>query len=431
VISPARRISFDLLYKIDSGRVFSDNVLNSDIMYTVDVRDRHLITEIVYGTLRRKSLLDYILARASSKPWEDVETGTKVLLRMSLYQLWFMDRIPDHALVNDAVELSKVLLRGNIYRYLNGILRQLARTPPWKDESFLNETPKYIQVSLPKWLWNRWKQRYGEDTASEYAESLNNPPTHALRMDKVTDVSRFPFTVHPSDIVPGAFIGNKIKEEKYRNFYSNMSFQDEASQLIPHLFGDLRGGIVWDACAAPGGKTAVLCENMSGSGRVVASDISRKRMGRLRDMLDRSRSRAEILVADAKGPLPFRVGFDAVIADVPCSGLGTLRRNPEIKWRFRSSDLPRLQKNQLSIIESVSNNVRLGGRMIYSTCSTEPEENEAVVGAFLDMHHDFRIVRPSNPSGIDALLCKDCMVRTFPSTRRWDGLFAVLMMRYR
>jgi 16S rRNA (cytosine967-C5)-methyltransferase len=427
VISPARRICFRLLSQIESRGVYSDAALNSKLMETADHRNRHLITEIVYGTLRWQSRLDYILAGVSSRPWSDVETEVKILLRMSLYQMWHMDRIPDHALVNDAVELAKKHLKRGIDRFLNGILRHLTRNRPWEDKRNLQDEPKWIRVSLPQWLWKRWAERYGENMAMKYAEALNTPPLAALRLGSDPGIGKLSFRVYPSDLVPGAYIRITGAGETIREDPEPLPFQDEASQLIPHLLGPIRGWRLWDACAAPGGKTAVLCDKSGQSGMVVASDRSREKARRLAQTL--KSSHPFVLVADASIPSPFRAQFDAVVVDVPCSGLGTLRRNPEIKWRFCQSDLPSLQKNQLNILNSVSENVRPGGKLLYSTCSTEPEENEQVVEGFIKEHPGYRIERPAYPNGIHAWTGSDSMVRTFPGTRLWDGLFAALMVR--
>ncbi len=432
MISPARSISYDLLLKIERDLIFSDDALHSEIMETVPVRDRQLITEIVYGTLRWQSRLDFMLAGVSSRSWSDIQTEARILLRMSLYQMWHMDRIPDHALVNDAVELAKKYLKRGIDRYLNGILRHLGRSRPWEHSGNIPEAPQWIQVSLPRWLWKRWLHRYGRNAAEEYAVSLNIPPRHTFRLGRNDDAENFPFKIRPSDLVPGSFIRESGPDEKKMDGHAPLAYQDEASQLIPHLLGDIRGWTVWDACAAPGGKTAILCDKLGLEGMVVASDSSRKRILRVVDSLKNCRTaKYGIIVADAGLPAPFRKLFDAVVVDAPCSGLGTLRRNPEIKWRFRKSDFSCLQKNQLNILNSVSENVRSGGRLLYSTCSTEPEENEQVVERFLAGHSDFRIEKPAYPAGIHSWTGSDGMVRTFPSVRIWDGFFAALMVRFR
>ena len=432
MISPARLISYNLLLQIERDRIFSDDALHSEIMETVAVRDRQLITEIVYGTLRWQSRLDFLLAGVSSRSWSDVEMEARILLRMGLYQMWHMDRIPDHALVNDAVELAKKYLKRGIDRYLNGILRFLSRSRPWEESRQIQDAPQWIQVSLPRWLWKRWVRRYGPNVAEEYAVSLNVPPRTTLRLGRNYDAENFPFKVRPSDLVPGTFIRESEPDEKKRGGRAPLAYQDEASQLMPHLLGDISGCTVWDVCAAPGGKTAILCDRVGLEGMVLASDRSRKRILRVVDSLRDCRSaKYGIIVADAGLPAPFRKLFDAVVVDAPCSGLGTLRRNPEIKWRFRKSDFPLLQKNQLNILNLVSENVRSGGRLLYSTCSTEPEENEQVIERFLAGHSDFRTEKPAHPAGIHSWTGSDGMVRTFPSTRLWDGFFAALMVRFR
>lgn len=427
MISPARRICYFLLSQIESGRLFSDDALNSEGMERLDVRDRHLATEIVYGTLRWQGMLDYILSRHSSRPWAQVQPELKILLRMSLYQLWHMDRIPDHALVNDAVELAKKKLGKGTERFLNGILRNLTRSRPWQAPEFTSEAPPWLQVSLPKWLWERWLQRYGEEPAREYALSLNKPPQIALRYYGNTDSQSLPAGVEPSDLVPGAFIGRSHEQPQGTPM---LHYQDEASQLIPHLLGNISGFRMWDACAAPGGKSAILCSNCGNEGHVIASDL---RLGKAaamaRFLRETDSARAGVIVADAAHPAPFRICVDAGLADVPCSGLGTIRRNPEIKWRFRPEMFPQIARRQQAILHQVAQSIRAGGRLLYSTCSTEPEENEQVVQSFLADHGDFQLQQPDFPVGIERWIGPDRFVRTYPSTRGWDGFFAALLFR--
>jgi 16S rRNA (cytosine967-C5)-methyltransferase len=428
MISPARTLSFKLLKQIESHRLFSDDALHSEAMEPLDVRERRLTTEIVYGTLRWQGTLDYVLANLSSRPWKDVSPGARILLRISLYQMWKMDRMPDYALVHDAVELAKRELGKGIDGYINGILRRLTRTRPWNDGGFLQNAPGWVKQSLPEWLWGRWTQRFGEKPAEDFALSLNQPPQSAGRMDFSSETEPIPSKAVSSDLVPGALIRTGDEEDS-----TLFQAQDEASQLIPHLLGpNLQGWRIWDACAAPGGKTAILSKLCGKSGHVTASDLRLDRILRLFRLCKRSDARTvDILVADACRPSPFRSLFDAVFADAPCSGLGTLRRNPEIKWHFRPEEFAALQKKQKQLLHCASESVRAGGRLLYSTCSTEPEENELVVQSFLSAHKDFILERPVNPPGIDEWIGPDNMVRTFPSTRLWDGFFAALMVRHK
>jgi len=434
MISPARRLTYQILHQIETRRLFSDDALNSSEMERLGIRDRHLTTEIVYGTLRWRGLLDHVLSKSSSRPWREVEPGAKILLRMSLYQMWRMDRIPDHALVHDAVELGKRELGRGLDRFLNGVLRSLARTRPWKESELLKTAPAWIRVSMPRWLWKRYVARYGEHAAEEYALALNLPPRAALRLtEKAGDTSKFPFEAVPSEYVPDAYVAAATgrKNDSIESNGISYRFQDEASQLIPHLLGAwVPGKRIWDACAAPGGKSAILSRLCGDSGRVIASDIHPERIPRLKAAMREARAfNTEVLVADAGKSAPFRCRFDAVLADVPCSGLGTLRRNPEIKWNFAPDKLAVLQQTQNRILHRVSEAVEAGGRLLYSTCSTEPEENEEVIGYFMETHPDFRLERPAGPPGIDSWIGKDQMVRTFPSARLWDGFFAALLVR--
>jgi 16S rRNA (cytosine967-C5)-methyltransferase len=431
--SPARILCYKLLNSIESRRLFSDDALNSEVMLRLEVRDRHLTTEIVYGTLRWQALLDYILAGISARSWGDVAVEVKILLRMSLYQMWQMDRIPEYALVNDAVEIAKRHHRKGIDGFVNGVLRSLARTHPWENKDFLQNAPDWIRASIPQWLWDRWSARYGKCMAMKYALSLNSSPQMALRLTEIAPGPEvLPFKVAESNLVPGAYIRSEndiaqLPAEKDAEYFK---IQDEASQLIPHLLDPQPGWMVWDACAAPGGKSAILSKICGHKGRVIASDLRKERIRRLIKFMQNSGAEnTDVLIADASSSPPFRKVFDGVLVDAPCSGLGTLRRNPEIKWRFHSQEFNALQKIQIQILHHASESIRMGGRLLYSTCSTEPEENEQVIQSFLGTHRHFQIMKPDHPPGIEIWTGRDLMVRTFPSQYLWDGFFAALMTR--
>jgi 16S rRNA (cytosine967-C5)-methyltransferase len=276
---------------------------------------------------------------------------------------------------------------------------------------------------LPEWLWRRWADRFGESAAFAYASSLNKHPQSAFH---VLDGEAVKPEIEciPSDLVPGALIRVSAPE----NNPAGLHYQDEGSQLIPYLLGASEGWKVWDSCAAPGGKTAILKKICGTSGSVIASDLKCERIVRLRELM----RDPLLLAADAGKPSPFRASFDGALVDVPCSGLGTLRRNPEIKWRFNPNDFFHLQQAQKRILEAVSEAVKVGGNLLYSTCSTEPEENEQVVDDFLKKKPGFRKATPASPCGprgIDKWIRSDGYVCTFPSERLWDGFFAALLVR--
>jgi len=408
--APARKVSFHLLCRITIEGAFSDYALRTREVDGLSERDRNLTTEIVYGTLRWQGWLDVSLSRASSRPLDEIDPRLLVLLRMSVYQMSRMDRIPDRAVVHDAVEIARAAVGKGSDRFVNAVLRRIGLQRPWQDPAFEESLADAARVSLPEWLWRRWSARFGREAALAYARTLLAPPRRAVR------AAEAPPGFESSPLVPGAW----LEMPGAPPTRDAAAFQDEASQLIPHLFGDLEGRTVWDACAAPGGKTSALVDLAGRHGHVVASDLRLPRVP--------PAGSAGFLVADAAAP-PFRVRFDAVLADVPCSGLGTLRRNPEIKWRLAESDLQRLSLLQGAIVRAVAGTVGPGGRLLYSTCSTEPEENEDVVETFLGGVPGFRRMRPETPAGIGAWIDPSGSVRTFPSEHRWDGFFAALMIR--
>ncbi|NWG14232.1 MAG: hypothetical protein HXY20_11925 [Acidobacteria bacterium] len=425
VISPARRLAFEALLQIEAGKAHSDDLLNSEKIEKLDPRDRNLATELLCGVLRWKGRLDHVLSQASSRPWESIDGAVQCVLRIGLYQMWHMDRVPDYAAVSSAVETVRRHGPRGSDGFVNAILRRMSRERPWTRSDFVSRLPAWVQVSLPEWLWKRWSARYGDDRAAEYALALNRPPQASFRLlAPGLQGARTGWTA--SGIVPGAFVA----EAQVRDLPADALLMDEASQLVPFLIGARQGWRVWDACAAPGGKTEILRELVSPGGYVVSGDSSIRRILLLKHRLGGTGSLADmIVVADAGARPPFRTQFDAVLVDAPCSGLGTLRRNPEIKWRLREDLLAHFHRRQSEILHSACQVVRPGGRILYATCSTEPEENETVVAGFLHRHTDFGRIRPEGPAGIGAWVGADGFVRTFPSVRAWDGFFAALLVR--
>ncbi len=423
--SPARRAAFEVLSRVEIHNGYSDNALRIASVESLQQRDRNLVTSIVYGTLRWRSQLDWILAAASSRPWEEVEAEVKVVLRMSLLQMWRLDRVPDYAVVSDAVDLIRSRGMHRAAGFANAVLRAAARRRWWTDPGFEESLPAACRACLPEWLWNRWVRRYGEQVAMRFALSLNEPPRAAFRIPAGSPAPAIPPDAIPSEVVPGAYFASE-------ELSPDLQVMDEASQLIPYLPGVEPGWMVWDACAAPGGKSSIFLELVGDTGSVVSSDARVDRARFMRDVLNAARrggkGKERILVADARRP-PFRKKFDAVLADAPCSGLGTLRRNPEIKWRLSEDRLPKYQALQLEILRSVSTAVAPGGRLLYSTCSTEPEENEQVVAQFLASNPGFVQLAPATPPGARPFVDESGFLRTFPGTRLWDGFFAALFAR--
>jgi 16S rRNA (cytosine967-C5)-methyltransferase len=325
LISPARQIAFDVLKKVHEGGYASDLLLQRSAQ--LDSRDSGLASEIVFGCLRFQAQLDYLIARRVPR---QPELEARIALRMGIYQLRYLDRIPPHAAVGESVELVKRAHKASAAGLVNAILRKTDRQPvPWPDRA--------TSLSMPAWLLEKWDAQFGRDTTDRIAAAFLQPAE--------------------------SFVA------------STGRIQDIGAQSIVPLLDLQPGQTFLDLCAAPGNKTAQAIEL---GVRAVACDVHWHRLKQMRD-LDCSR-----VVLDGTRPLPFRAGldgirFDRILVDAPCSGTGTLGRNPEIKWRLKPSDLVELHAKQLALVRQALEHLCPGGRLLYSTCSLEKEENELVV----------------------------------------------------
>lgn len=344
----ARQAAFGALLAIDRG-AWSAEALAAKSTH-LEARDAALASDIVFGTLRRRGQLDATLAPFSKRPVDRLDPAVRIALEMALYQIRFLDRVPDHAAVNDSVELVRRAGKTSASAFVNAILRRALREPA--------EVPDTL--STPPWLFGRWVAQYGESTAIGIACASLQPPERFIRVGAASP----PSGAEPTDI-PGCYRLESGDPGAYR-------FQDIGSQAVVPLL-QLRPGMSFlDLCAAPGNKTAQALETPL---RAVACDLHP--------------SRARILLAlgipivalDAARPLPFSTRFDRILVDAPCSGTGTLARNPEIKWRLQPADIADLQTRQIAILRNALTQLAPEGLLVYSTCSLEREENEAVVEA--------------------------------------------------
>jgi len=320
LISPARQIAFDTLRKVSHGGYASDLLLQRSAQ--LDSRDAALASEIVFGCLRYQAQLDYLISRRVPRP---PELEVQIALRMGIYQLRYLDRIPPHAAVGESVELVKRLGRAPAAGLVNAILRKTDRTPvPWPDRA--------TELSMPLWLLQKWDRQFGPETSNKIAAAFLQPAqSYIASTGRTQDIG--------------------------------------AQSVVPLL--DLHAGQTFlDLCAAPGNKTAQAIQQ---GVRAVACDIHLHRLKQMRDL------NCPLVVLDGAQPLPFRTKFDRILVDAPCSGTGTLGRNPEIKWRLKPSDLFHLHSKQVALLRQALEHLCPGGRLVYSTCSLEMEENELVI----------------------------------------------------
>jgi len=445
VVSPARDAAFDILLRVEQKAAYASELLHSSPrLARLSPADRALCTELVMGVLRWQSRLDHTLADLISRPLARLDREVLLALRLAAYQLIFLQRIPSHAAVNDSVELVKRKRKRSAAPFVNAILRRL-RTNPLSPEPVLAPgtatVPDLAQLdSHPLWLVERWAIRFGLDKAARICSyDQQVPPTAVHLLDPAAEGELREAGVEMS---PGLLLraarrikaGDVTATAAFRD--GRVTLQDEASQLVACLVP--RGNRLLDCCAAPGGKTALLAAR-NPNATVIAADLHPQRASAMRRRLASvpARDRIRIVAADMTQP-PFGRTFDSILADVPCSGTGTLARHPEIKWRLEARDLADLHARQVRILASALDQLAPGGRLLYSSCSLEPEENEDVVREVVGRGPRFKLLhcgaelhrlRKSGEllwSDVDSLLDEN-LLRTLPGVHPCDGFFAALI----
>jgi len=347
-VSPARALAFDILLAVERGGYASD--LLAARAAPLESRDAGLASEIVFGVLRYRAQLDQIIA-LHARPKLDLEI--RLALRIGVYQLRHLQRVPRHAAVSESVELVKRARKRSAAAVVNAVLRKVTRQPvEWPDRA--------TALSHPEWMLARWEAQYGAETAERIALANLQPPETFVRAPDAAPSDRMEATE-----IPGCFRLVTGSVEGFR-------IQDIGSQSIVPLLRLQPGQTFLDLCAAPGNKTAQALEL---GVTAVACDIHSRRLERLRTL------GIPLLVLNGTMPLPFGRRFDRILVDAPCSGTGTLARNPEIKWRLSASDLRLLHDRQTALLRNALGALASGGVLVYSTCSLEHEENEDVVRA--------------------------------------------------
>jgi 16S rRNA (cytosine967-C5)-methyltransferase len=451
-VSPARAAAFDILLRVERESSYAADLLHSQAHASLSTPDHALATELVMGVLRWRSRLDAEIRTASSQPLYKLDIEILIALRLALYQFLWLDRVPQRAALYESVELVKRARKRSAAPFVNAVLRKLS-TAPRKPDIFAedqNSSPEALASALaqPLWLVERWAREYGLSAAQQICNHNQSVPTAAIRLRTPTaerQLNQEGITLLPGCLLASARrvqAGDVAKTQAFRT--GQIVIQDEASQLVAALVGRdvLKGGSrVLDCCAAPGGKTLALADH-NPTATITAVELHSHRARLLQRLLRAHASQPgqiQIVSADAQH-LPLSLRFDRVLADVPCSGTGTLARNPEIKWRLGINDLPELHERQAAILRSAMARVAPGGRLVYSTCSLEKEENENVVEQTLSEDHSFRLLdcRPEldrlkasgqltwpNP----ASLTRGSYLRTLPGVHPCDGFFAATLER--
>jgi 16S rRNA (cytosine967-C5)-methyltransferase len=423
-ISPARAAAFDILLRIENTDAYASELLHSSRFAKLSPLDHGLLTELVMGVLRWRTVLDKGIANHLAQSLAKLDKEVLTALRLGIYQLLFLDRIPVHSAVNESVELVKQARKRSAAGMVNAVLRKIDKGSRDRNVS-----------SHPDWLVERWTRTYGEDAAKQIcAYDLVTPKT-TIRSDSpavIEELERGGIQLKPATFLAKAFAAESDITQTKAFRERRLIIQDEASQLVALLVG--QGTAILDCCAAPGGKTRIMAEQNPDS-VVVALELHPHRAALLRKLV--AADNVRVIAADAR-QVPLDKKFDRVLVDAPCSGTGTLARNPEIKWRLKVEDITRLQAYQLEILSAAMNHVAPHGRLIYSTCSLEPEENERVVEEALAANPELRVVssreelqrlkdnRELMVDDLDSLLSGPYL-RTISGVHPSDGFFAAIL----
>lgn len=447
-MTSSRLAAVRVLIALDTGRTTLSAEVERERPDLADRRDQALFLELAAGVTRWRAELDARIGAYAARPVQDMEPEVRAVLRAAAYQLHHLERIPDHALVHESVEIVRALRRARATGFVNAVLRNMIRgrrqpapLPPRPADPRDTEAARsYLSVTLshPRWLVTRWLDRVGFEASEQWCRFNNSSPEITVRpinggpADLLTRLENEHVAAAPSQFVPGAIrlppgsLGRLSASTR-----QGLLIQDEGSQLVAMLAGARPGELVLDACASPGGKTLILLSAVAATGTVIAGDIRPARVALLRSTLERAGQPPRVLTLDAEEPLPFGPAFDRVLLDAPCSGLGTLRRDPDIKWQRHAEDLPRLAAAQLRMLEHAARVVRRGGAIVYATCSSEPDENEHVVDQFLARSPDFGLGRLDPAHALPAartMIDARGMLHSSPA-QGLDAFFAALLVR--
>jgi 16S rRNA (cytosine967-C5)-methyltransferase len=450
VIAPARVAAYEILSAVSAGNADLPTAIAVARSGLRDDRDRALAAEIASGVQRWRAALDHLIVEFSKRAISRLDPEIVEILRLSAYQLLHLTRVPASAVVDDAVNLAGRAGKRSAAGFVNAVLRTISRRrnslplpprPASPNDGAAVLDYFSITLSHPRWLAARWLDRLGFETAEAWLQFNNTPGPLTLRANRlrmtpeelVERLAADDVRVHPAAFAPDGF----LVDEGYPLRGPGLDegwfvVQDEASQLVTLLAGEHPPLRVLDACASPGGKTSALASAMAGRGLLVASDLRDRRVNLLRRTVAASgAANVRLVQADLMRPLPFGSPFDCVLIDAPCSGLGTLRRDPDIRWRRGEAELASLAATALTMLRHAAAMVAEGGRLIYATCSSEPEENEGIVGAFLAETPAFAPVHAgqTHPKLVDTLIDSRGHLRTQPHLHGLEAFFGAVFER--
>lgn len=440
-----RQAACETLLRIRKEGGFADRLIDIELSGgALSGPDRGLYAELVFGVLRRQGTLDHILQQLLEKPMVELDPQALVILRIGLYQLTCLDRIPESAAVNESVNLAKLITPGTS-GLINAVLRNYLRRRnaiTFPDIATNPAAAIAARHSQPEWLVEQWLDQLGAAEAQQLAEASSQQPPLTLRVNTLRssrdellrEFEQQGIEAAPCHFSPdGITVAGRHMISSLPGFDAGLfAVQDEASQLAGLIVGAEPGERVWDACSAPGGKCCHIAQQMDDRGELIATDISRSKLTLVQDNVRRlGITSVSTAVADLHQPDTFPDGFfDRILLDAPCSGLGVIRRNPEAKWRLFSGDITRLAAVQKTLLKNAAGRLKPGGTLLYSTCSTSEAENELVVEDFLAHHPEFVLENLNDlfPAWSE-LITFYGMFRVWPHRHGMDGFFAARIKR--
>ena len=436
-----RGTAVKILNRVERTDSYLDKLLDAELK-SKDIADidKSLLAEIVHGVMRWQGRLDWVLNGFTHGNFSKSEVNVRNALRVALYQILFLNHVPQYAAVNEAVEFIKRIRGDKFAGFVNAVLRNIIRTIDGihypNPEEDLNQ---YIAVyySHPAWMVKRWLPRFGREDLEKLLIANNEVPGLTLRINKLKISSSEFLSLIEKQNVPfqGSTLIDYFIKVKSLSGISQMnifqsgyfSIQDESAALPVLLLNPQPGERVIDMCAAPGGKTTFIAELMNNQGEIIAVDKYESKLNLIKLSCDRlGIKNVQLIVGDSSiSDIP---AADKILVDAPCSGLGTLRKKPDIKWKREPEDIPRLVKQQLALLENAAKLLKPGGALVYSTCTTEPEENDQLIKSFLQKHPEFKIDDASKFVN-KAVVTADGMIETFPHKHHIDGSFAARLIK--
>ena len=449
----ARYAAIEILCSWEESRLPVDQIMEQHItkMILADPRDRQLVMSLVYDVIRWRGYLDWVAGKFSKHPLAKIKTRTLQALRIGILQLLFMDRIPVSAAVNETVQALKDMKQPKwLTGFVNGLLRSVERehqnilTP--LSEKNISSLPETARLSHPEWLINRWKKRYGDSEAQKLCRANNTQAPLWLRVNSVLTTPAALLTkLKKSGLQasPGKYSPLAIKLHDYHGPVTAIpgfkegffQVQDEAAQLVTLILGQLQPGKKYlDGCAGLGGKTSHLAQLVPPGSNLFGVEPNHGRVIKLKENLERLQLNKTVTIVEGAldSLLPGnRENFDGILIDAPCSGLGVIRRHPDIRWNRSPADLARYQEKQLTLLETAAQLLAADGNLVYATCSTEPEENDGVVNTFLAANPRFELADISEvlPENCARLVDSQGFFRTLPGQDDLDGFFAAKLLK--